>query len=290
MSRSWRRSSTRSRRRSRTSNTPDSFENFSALTFIHRDYRLKTISIFSSIDKTTVLKRLKAGRVTGCGTCVPDLTETDVESSPRIVAQIGPEPYIDAMEANPDFDIIIGGRSYDPAPYAGYCAYQLGRQFPQLSSADIQERYGGFTHMGKIMECGGQCAKPKSHGAVATMYASGVFDVRPTALGATCTPLTVAAHTLYENTRPDLLRGPGGSLHLSDCKYEQLKDSLSVRVSGSKYISSREDGLPYCFKLEGARTIGYRSMFMGSITDCKLNSAPQCDFLLTRVRHIDSPA
>lgn len=46
--------------------------------------------------------------------------------------------------------------------------------------------------MGKILECGGQCSTPKSHGAVATVYASGLFDVRPMALESVCTPLSVA--------------------------------------------------------------------------------------------------
>lgn len=209
------------------------------------------------------------GRVTGCGPCVPALTESDVEAAPRIVAQIGPEPYVDAMEANPDFNIIVGGRSYDPAPYVGYSTYQLKRQFPQLSAADLQARCAGFTHMGKIMECGGQCSKPKSPGAVATVYASGLFDVRPTSPESICTAQTVAAHTLYENTRPDLLRGPGGALHLDDSQYETLKDGKSIRVRGSKFVSSRSEGLPYCFKLEAAKVIGYRTTFMGSIVDRK---------------------
>lgn len=241
---------------------------------VDRAYGFKTISIFSGIDKTTILKRLKAGRITGCGPCVPPLTEADVEASPHVVAQIGPEPYVDAMEANPDFNIIVGGRSYDPAPYVGYCVFQLKRQFPHLSAADIQPRHGGFLHMGKIMECGGQCSTPKSHGAVSTVYAKGLFDVRALAPGSKCTPRSVAAHTLYENTRPDILRGPGGALHLLDAKYEQLKDGRTIRVSGSKFVSSRADGLPYCFKLEAARVVGYRSMFFGSVADRKLTVNP----------------
>lgn len=180
---------------------------------------------------------------------------------------MGYEPFLDAMNANPDFDVIIGGRAYDPSPYAAYCVHQLMRQTSGLSDEQLHSSLGGFLHMGKILECGGQCSTPKSHGAVATVYATGLFDVRPTAPDSKCTPLSVAAHTLYENTRPDILKGPGGSIHLQDSKYEQLSDGRSVRVSGSKYRSSEEDGLPYQFKLEAARIVGYRSMFMGSIND-----------------------
>lgn len=182
---------------------------------------------------------------------------------------MGYEPFLDAMNANPDFDVIIGGRAYDPSPYAAYCVHQLTKQIKDLTDKQLHFSLGGFLHMGKILECGGQCSTPKSHGAIATIYASGMFEVRPTAPDSKCTPLSVAAHTLYENTRPDVLRGPGGSIHLSDSKYEQLLDGRTVRVRGSRYHGSEEDGMPYQFKLEAARMVGYRSMFMGSITDCK---------------------
>lgn len=205
----------------------------------------------------------------GCGACVPALTPDDIASAKTIVAQIGSEPYIDVMTAHPDFNVILGGRSYDPAPYAAYCAWQLRRQQPHLTEEQVEERFGGFIHMGKIMECGGHCGQPKSHGAVATVYASGLFDVRPTASGSHCTPLSVAAHALYENARPDILHGPGGALLLSDSQYEQLVDGRSVRVHGSKFQSCKSNGEPYRIKLEGAKTVGYRSIFMGGIKDRK---------------------
>ncbi|KAJ4129775.1 hypothetical protein NW768_006744 [Fusarium equiseti] len=245
------------------------------------DYSFNTISLFSSINKTTVLDRFKQGRLTGCGTCVPTASEEEIQSSVRVVAQMGYEPFLDAMSANPDFDIIIGGRAYDPSPYAAYCVYQLIHQ-TDLTDEQLHSSLGGFLHMGKILECGGQCSTPKSHGAVATVYASGLFDVRPMAPDSVCTPLSVAAHTLYENTRPDILRGPGGSIHLDNSHYEQLSDGRSVRVSGSKYRSSEEDGAPYQFKLEAARIVGYRSMFMGSVKDSILIS--QIDKVLARVK------
>jgi hypothetical protein len=261
--------------RKRTSKAPNHFSiHILRKLTQYRDYHIKAVSIFSGIDKATILKRLYAGGVKGCGPSVPHLTAADVEASPRIVAQVGPEPFIDAMEAYPDFNVIIGGRAYDPAPYAAYCAFQLKRQHPETNSANIQERYGGFLHMGKIMECGGQCSVPKSPGAVATVYANGVFEVRPMTPSSRCTPFSVAAHALYENARPDVLRGPGGALHLQNTKYEQLDDGRSVRVSGSEYRPSKANGSPYQFKLEGAKVVGYRSMFMGSVRDCEISLLP----------------
>ncbi|KAF4457883.1 hypothetical protein F53441_236 [Fusarium austroafricanum] len=248
----------------------------------NKDYSFNTISLFSNINKETVLERFKQGRLTGCGPCVPPATESEIKASLRVVAQMGYEPFLDAMNANPDFDIIIGGRAYDPSPYVAYCMHQLMRQTKDLSIDDLRSRLAGFYHMGKILECGGQCSIPKSHGAVATVYENGVFDVRATDPDSMCTFLSVAAHTLYENTRPDILQGPGGSLHLQDSKYEQLSDGKSVRVSGSAYRSSEEDGKPYQLKLEAARIVGYRSMFMGGVKDHILIS--QIDKVLARVK------
>lgn len=182
---------------------------------------------------------------------------------------MGSEPFVDAMDAHPDFNVIVGGRAYDPSPYVAFCVHQLKRQVSNLSTEDLQSRLGGFLHMGKIMECGGQCSLPKSHGAVSTIFASGRFEVRPTAAGSICTPLSVAAHVLYENTRPDVLRGPGGALYLEDTRYEQLPDGRTVRVSGSRFQSSKSQGQPYQLKLEAARMVGYRAMFMGGVRDRK---------------------
>ncbi|KAI0476298.1 hypothetical protein GGR56DRAFT_693645 [Xylariaceae sp. FL0804] len=272
-------------------------------------YSFKVVAIFAGVSKRLIIDRLRAGAITGCGSCVPELTEEDVLQSPRVVAQMGPEPFTAAMRANPDFDIIIGGRAYDPAPYVGYAAFLLssnnqadididisissgsGGQGGAAAKDDDDDDdddvnrgllLGGFTHMGKIMECGGACAEPKSHGATATVYASGVFDVAPMTAGARCTPVSVAAHTMYEKTRPDILHGPGGYLDLNHATYEQLDDGRAVRVRGSLFRSSRQDGKPYQVKLEAGSVVGYRSMYMGSMRDPILIS--QIDGLTQRIK------
>jgi hypothetical protein len=178
---------------------------------------------------------------------------------------MGPEPFVQAMEAEPDFDIVIGGRAYDPSPYVAWCTYQANKKSSSKGLSDTQT--GGFTHMGKIMECGALCATPKSASAMATIYEDGTFDIKPLAPGARCTPFSVAAHTLYEKTRPDILPGPGGNLDLTKSTYVQLPDNKSVRVRGGKFEFSRSVGLPYTVKLEAAKIVGYRSIFMGGIRD-----------------------
>ena len=79
--------------------------------------------------------------------------------------------------------------------------------------------------------------------------------------------LSVAAHTLYEKTRPDILHGPGGYLDLTHSKYVPLEDGISVRVRGATFNFSMAVGAKYTVKLEGAKLAGYRTILMGSFID-----------------------
>ncbi|KAH8901227.1 hypothetical protein GQ53DRAFT_707521 [Thozetella sp. PMI_491] len=130
-------------------------------------------------------------------------------------------------------------------------------------------------HMGKILECGGICAVPKGREIVATMQRDS-FDLTPLSPAERCTPLSVAAHTLYEKTRPDRLPGPGGVLDLHNAQYEQVTPK-TCRVSGAHFIER-----PYQVKLEGVTKLGYRTIFVGGIRDPILIS--QIDDFLERVR------
>ncbi|KAJ5689739.1 hypothetical protein N7462_004131 [Penicillium macrosclerotiorum] len=116
---------------------------------------MKVLTIYSEIPKEIVHSELEKGEIIPCGEAVPALSVKDLEETTRVVAQMGYEPYQRVMDENPDFDIIIGGRSYDPAPYVAFCRH---KGFVDLGIAH---------HMGKIMECGALCAQPKSREALA---------------------------------------------------------------------------------------------------------------------------
>lgn len=117
------------------------------------------------------------------------------------------------------------------------------------------------------MECGALCATPKTQTAMATIYQDGTFDIKALSLTSRCTPFSVASHTLYEKTRPDILPGPGGNLDLTNSSYIQLPDEKSVRVCGGNFVFSRSVDLPYTVKLEAAKVVGFRTIFMGGIRD-----------------------
>ncbi|KAJ5315141.1 hypothetical protein N7476_005448 [Penicillium atrosanguineum] len=245
-------------------------------------HSLKVLSIYSETSREWLLQHLEAGRVSGCGPCVPVLTVQDVDATPTIVGQIGPEPMLQAMAAHPDFDILVAGRAYDPSPYVAFCALHSFKESYSKVVDLSPTALGGFTHMGKLMECGGACATPKCAASMAAIYRDGSFDIRPLASGSRCTTTTVAAHALYEKSRPDVLYGPGGYLDLTTATYSVLKDGISVRTSGSIFKASKHESIPYTIKFEGAKVTGYRTIFMGSFCDPIL--IQQLPSLLTRVK------
>ncbi|KXS99955.1 hypothetical protein AC578_792 [Pseudocercospora eumusae] len=197
--------------------------------------------------RDTILQSLRAGHIQSCSSA-PPLREVDVKNACGVVAQMGPEPFMKAL-ADPSVDIIVAARSYDPAPFIAFCMHR-----------GVQEATAW--HVGKIIECGALCAVPKGRSIVATMYED-CFDLTPTESSQRCTPVSVAAHTLYEKSRPDQLPGPGGVLHLDACTYEALPDGRTVRVRGSRFSTSEH----YEIKLEGVEHIGYRTVYVGGIRD-----------------------
>ena len=226
-----------------------------------KGHRLKAAAIYADVPRDLIKARLAEGRIGPCGP-VPALTEADVDAAENIVAQMGVEPFSQALDEDPELDIIIAGRAYDPAPYAALC---LRRGVDP----------GVAWHMGKIMECGGVCAEPKGAVILATIREDS-FDLTPMSPAARCTPLSVAAHTLYEKSRADLLAGPGGVLDLNAATYEPLNDR-TTRVRRSVFRPT-----PYTVKLEGAKIVGHRTVFIGGIRDPILIS--QLDGYLETVR------
>lgn len=98
-------------------------------------------TIKTQVEKSAVQPYLDSGRVEPCGPA-PELTQAALDNTVKIVAQVGPEPYLKVLKEHPDVDIIIGGRSYDPAPFTAFA------MFHGLGSS---ENYGPARHMGKIL-------------------------------------------------------------------------------------------------------------------------------------------
>jgi hypothetical protein len=208
-------------------------------------YHFKVATIYSDIEKSHIKAKLKSGRVTPLGP-VPPVNEQEIDAATNIVAQMGAEPFLEAMKERPD--VIVGGRAYDPAPVAAV-GLQAGFD-PALC-----------WHMGKIMECGALCAEPNGRNIFGVLRKDH-FELEPLNPAERCTTASVAAHTLYEKSHPYYLHGPGGMLDLSNCRYDALSDRR-VKVSGSQFVPAPR----YTVKLEGAKTVGYRSIFIAATRD-----------------------
>jgi hypothetical protein len=79
---------------------------------------------------------------------------------------------------------------------------------------------------------------------------------------AVCTPQSVSAHMLYENSDPFILHEPGGHLDVTDARYTAI-DERRVRVEGSRWVPADS----YRVKPEAARIGGYQTTMMAVIRD-----------------------
>jgi hypothetical protein len=87
------------------------------------------------------------------------------------------------------------------------------------------------------------------------------FEVEPLSATNRCTPRTVSAHMLYENSDPFELHEPGGTLAVHDARYGAV-DERVVRVSGSRFVAR-----PYTMKLEGASSGAFQTLMLVGIQD-----------------------
>jgi hypothetical protein len=209
---------------------------------------VKLAVIYSDIGGNMVKDAINNKRIFPMGTNIPELTEATVDQTNSIVAQIGHEPVVEAL--NNGAEVIVCGRSYDPSIFA---AVGIRAGFHP----------GLCYHMGKVLECGALCAEPGTTKdcIFGTLYDDS-FTVCALNPARRCNLTSVAAHTFYEKENPCILRGPGFTLDLTGCTFTQ-EDEETVRVRGSRYIP--ED--IYKIKLEGARQVAYRTFVIGAIRD-----------------------
>lgn len=208
----------------------------------------KTAVIWADIDKELIAAKQKEGKVEPLGHTVKELTAERLEATNGVVAQMGHEPIVKALEQGAQ--IIICGRAYDPSPFAAVAEFY---GFPL--------EYG--YHAGKILECAALCAVPGTTKdcMLGTIRTDG-FIITPLSDQRKCTKLSVAAHTFYEKDHPYILHGPGVVLNLEHCEFEQLDESR-VFVTGSQL----EHTNPYYIKLEGALRVAYRTIVIAGVRD-----------------------
>jgi acyclic terpene utilization AtuA family protein len=198
-------------------------------------------------EKGYLRERIRAGRVTPMPG-VPPLTEETLDRCERLVAQMGIEPFVKALDEGAD--VVLAGRACDSGIYAA---------FPARSGIDL----GLALHMGKILECGAMSAVPPTGRdcLMATMEDS-QFEISAPNPDRQVTPFSVAAHMVYEVEHPYLQGEPTGVLDFSEVTFEPTGVGSTV-VRGTRF---HEHAMP-TLRFEGAERVGYRSFVLGGIRD-----------------------
>ena len=176
----------------------------------------------------------------------PEIDEQIIQNCSHIAALMGHEPVVHLLEVK--CDVILCGRASDTALFA---AVPLMHDFPA----------GPVWHCAKTIECGAICSTVTGADGVYAEIDDNSFTVEPLSLDAACTPLSLASHTLYENSDPYLIREPSGTLDTEKARYHAISERVT-RVEGSEFCPKR-----YTLKLEGAAFSGFQTVAIGGVRD-----------------------
>lgn len=212
-------------------------------------HHFRAAFIDSELDKTYLRRKLSDGKIRPLHP-MGQLTNGDIDRAEHVVAMMGTEPYVHALQGGAT--VIIGGRTSDPALFA---AVPIWKGVP-LAIA---------WHMAKVidhgqtileLEPGHAHFEPGAPSWVIGVAAMDHFRVEASNMRGRCSAVRTAHTTLYENRSPTSFYEPPGNIDISQCRYEQV-DPQTVRVVGSQLIP-----LEYTLKLEGAERIGFRAITM----------------------------
>jgi hypothetical protein len=220
-----------------------------------QDAKVATIS--AELDPEVVISEFRKGALlpTGRG---PELSEATLRES-TIVGQMGIHPLITALQAGAQY--IFAGRSCDVALFA----------------SDMIRRgidAGIAYHVGHVLECGALACDPGSPSdcLVAEIYDDGsALFVAPNP-GRRCTPYSIAAHSLYEESHPQLQFYPEGILAMEKTEF-QARDSRTTAIRNSRFVHA-DKPWPWSIKLEGAHLLGKRKVSLIYIDPADLPKIP----------------
>jgi hypothetical protein len=217
----------------------------------------KVAVIGAELNPEIVVKELKASalRATGMG---PELDEMALRES-TIVGQMGVHPLITALQSGAQY--IFAGRSCDIVLFA----------------SDMIRRgidAGLAYHVGHVLECGALACDPGSPSdcLVAEIYDDGsALFVAPNP-NRRCTPYSIAAHSLYEESHPQLQFYPEGVLVMEKTEFF-AHDARTAGIRGSRFVRAGKPW-PWSIKLEGARRLGARKVSLIHIDAADLAKVP----------------
>ncbi|MET0528466.1 MAG: acyclic terpene utilization AtuA family protein [Microvirga sp.] len=213
---------------------------------VEDDLHFKLAFVPADMDREAVKQAVRSGKTRPMDT-MPELTERDVDEAQNLVGQMGLEAFRRALETGAD--VVVTGRACDTGIFASIPA-MLG--FP----------LGLATHMAKIVECASLCCVPGGRDTILATLDDEGFDLESMAQQRAATPISVAAHSLYEQADPYDIREPAGRADLRGVRYHEL-DSRRTRVTGAVFVPAERQML----KLEGATRVGFRALLLAGAAD-----------------------
>jgi hypothetical protein len=124
--------------------------------------------------------------------------------------------------------------------------------------------------MAKIIECTSLCCEPGGRDAMLAELGPSDFILESMNPALRATPMSVAAHALYEQADPWFVEEPEGTLDLRQARYEAV-DERRTRVSGARYSPRPRPTL----KVEGATRVGARAVLLAGVADPTLIAGMQ---------------
>lgn len=209
-------------------------------------------SIAADMPRDPIKRAIRDKKVRSLG-AIPALTERDVDEAAHIVGQMGIEAFQRALDAGAD--VVIAGRACDTAVYAAIPA-MLGYSL------------GTAMHLAKIVECASLCTTPGGRDALLGTIEGEGFIIDSMNPVRHATPMSVAAHSLYEQGDPYRVYEPEGTLHIDTARYEAL-DAHRCRISGARWEPARQ----FTVKIEGATRVGERAILLAGCADPKAIAA-----------------
>lgn len=208
--------------------------------------RFRLGSIQADIPPHRVRAAIRAGEVTPIDD-MPALTEDVVETSSAIVGQMGMGAFQRALAEG--VDVLVTGRACDTSIFAS---------LPTMAGFEP----GLCVHLAKIIECASICCLPGGRDAILAVLDEEGFVLESMAPQRRATPLSVAAHSLYEQSNPYSVHEPEGMLDLRQSHYEAV-DDRRTRVSGALWKPADAPTL----KIEGSRHVGERAVLICASAD-----------------------
>jgi hypothetical protein len=189
----------------------------------------------ADMPRDLLRKAVHAGEVHGIDG-MPALTLEEVDAASEIVGQMGSSAFQRGLAAG--VDVLIAGRACDTGIFAS---------LPMMLGLPA----GLAMHMAKIVECASICCVPGGRDSILATLDASNFELESMAPQRRATPVSVAAHSLYEQSDPYTVQEPEGRLDLRQARYEAI-DDRRTRVSGAEWIEADT----HYIKLEGARRAG----------------------------------